>query len=256
MTTAAIVLAAGKGTRMNSGLAKVLHEAAGKTLIQWMLDALAGADVSEIAVVVGHQAEAVAASLPAGVRVAIQKEQNGTGHATGIGLAALSAVPDNVLVLPGDMPLIRSATLVSLLGAHRESGAAATVLSVEADDPTGYGRLIHEDGKLVAIVEESDATPLQRLITEVNTSVMVFQGAALLPALDAISTDNVQGELYLTDVIGVLRVAGNRVGSYIAETEEGLGVNSIDQLAVATAVLESRNDNHARRVHHQREDVS
>jgi bifunctional UDP-N-acetylglucosamine pyrophosphorylase / glucosamine-1-phosphate N-acetyltransferase len=245
MTTAAIVLAAGKGTRMKSDLAKVLHSAAGKTLIQWTLETLGGTDVSQVVVVVGHQADAVAATLPSGVRVALQEHQHGTGHAAGIGLASLAELPETILVLPGDMPLIRSTTLAALLATHHRTNAAATVLSVIADDPTGYGRLVHTDGELIAIVEESDATPEQQLITEVNTSVMAFEASKLRPALDALSTDNVQGELYLTDVIGVLRAAGSRVGSYVAEAEEGLGVNSIDQLAVAAAVLEDRDDVHS-----------
>lgn len=256
MTIAAIVLAAGKGTRMNSGLAKVLHQAAGKSLIQWVLDALAGSGVGETAVVVGYQADAVTAVLPIGTRVAFQEHQNGTGHATEVGLAALTAIPATVLVVPGDMPLIRSTTLQALLEQHRESGVAATVLSVEADDPTGYGRLIREEGELVAIIEEVDATPDQRLINEVNTSVMAFQVETLRPALEAISSDNVQGERYLTDVIGVLRCAGHRVGSYIAEAEEGLGVNSVDQLAAAAAVLRGRDDDQLHRVHHKRQDAS
>lgn len=240
MALVAIVLAAGKGTRMNSDLAKVLHLAAGRPLILWMLNTLADAEVHDVAVVVGHQADRVRAVLPTYVQTPLQRDQNGTGHATSIGLSAFDAVPDTVLVLPGDMPLIRSATLRTLLDTHRTSGAAATVLSVLADDPTGYGRLIHADGGLVAIVEEGDATHDQRAIKEVNTSVIVFQGEALIDALEGLDTENSQGELYLTDVIAVLHDAGHTLRSHIADTEEGLGVNSERQLDVATAILNRR----------------
>ncbi|MCH7669170.1 MAG: NTP transferase domain-containing protein [Acidobacteria bacterium] len=240
MPTVAIVLAAGKGSRMNSDLAKVLHLAAGRPLILWMLNTLADAEIHDVAVVVGHQADQVRAVLPDDVKTPLQRDQNGTGHATSVGLTAFDAVPETVLVLPGDMPLIRPATLRSLLDAHRTSGAAATVLSVLAENPTGYGRLIHSNGELVAIVEEGDATQDQRTIKEVNTSVIVFHGETLLKALEGLDTENSQGELYLTDVIAVLHEAGHTLRSYITDAEEGFGVNSVRQLEVATSILSRR----------------
>ncbi len=236
----ALVLAAGKGTRMRSDLAKVLHQAAGRPLVRWVLDAAAAAGCDDVVVVVGHQAEAVEAVLPSGVRTALQAEQRGTGHATQIGLAVLDPAPrDEILVLPGDMPLIGPATLRTLCATHRRLGVAATVLSV-MDGPRDYGRVVRDDGAVVAIVEARDATPEQAAIREVNTSVYVFDAVPLTDALATLRPDNDQGELYLTDVIGVLSRQGLPLAAVPASPEEALGVNSLDELAVVDAALRRR----------------
>ena len=240
MSVGVIVLAAGKGTRMKSDLAKVLHTAAGRTLLEWTFSALADVDVREVCVVVGHQADAVAAACDPTIHTALQEPQHGTGHAATVGLTGLDSHEGPVLIVPGDMPLIRSASLASLVDHHVSEGAAATVLSVDLDDPTGYGRIIRVGDAVSEIVEERDATDEQRRVTEVNTSVYVFDGSLLAAALDRITPDNDQGEYYLTDVIGLLRADGHVVQAVTVDAEEGIGVNSHAQLAEAAAVLRTR----------------
>lgn len=242
MALKAIVLGAGKGTRMNSDLAKVLHPVAGRPMLLWALDALAAAVCDETVVVVGHQADAVRSILPAGIKSALQQEQLGTGHAAQIGLAALQvSADDDVLVMPGDMPLIRSETLLGMIDLHHSTGAAATVLSVELDDPGAYGRIIREAGHVVGIVEAKDATQEQLAVSEVSTSVYTFSGRWLAETLARIGNENAQREFYLTDAIGILVGDGHRVEAYVAGAEEGLGINSVDQIAGVEAILGKRN---------------
>lgn len=238
--TGAVILAAGKGTRMYSDRAKVLHEAAGRTLLGWALANVADLGIEAVSVVVGHQSEDVAAACPDGVTAVVQEPQNGTGHATSIGLSGLPGSIDTVLVLPGDMPLLRSSTLAALMSAHAREGAAATVLSVNLDDPTGYGRMVRDGDAVTAIVEEVDATEEQRSITEVNTSVYVFDRMALEGALSRVGTDNAQGEQYLTDVIALLAGDGATIRAVVADSEEGNGVNTHGQLAAVSAALRGR----------------
>jgi bifunctional UDP-N-acetylglucosamine pyrophosphorylase/glucosamine-1-phosphate N-acetyltransferase len=243
MTVHAVVLAAGKGTRMNSDLAKVLHRAAGRTLLAWTLAALEGVD--EITVVVGHQADDVAATLPEGVRTALQQPQNGTGHATEVGLGAASpASGDVVLVMPGDMPLISAATVAALLDTHSASAAAATVLTAVVGDPTGYGRVIRDDDGVRAIVEHRDAGPDELAVHEINTSVYAFDAQLLVEALGRVGADNDQGERYLTDVVAVLSQHGAAVHAVRADALEAMGVNSHAELAEVAAELRRR-INHA-----------
>ena len=241
MSVKAVVLGAGKGTRMKSDVAKVLHEVAGRPLIGWMLRLLDAVDPAETVVVVGHQASAVTDALPPGVRTALQAEQNGTGHATQIGLAQLSIAPgDVVVVLPGDMPLIHEESLVGMVETHHAQGAAATVLTVP-HGPRDFGRIVRNGDRVVAIVEARDATPEQYAIGEVNTSVYAFDGESLLSALAELQPDNDQGELYLTDVVGILVGRGETVAAaHVADPEEATGVNSHDQLAAVAAELRRR----------------
>ena len=240
MSVGVVVLAAGKGTRMRTGKAKVLHEVCGRTLLEWVLEAADAFDPDEVVVVVGYQADEVAAILSEGPTAVIQEPQNGTGHAAQVGLAVFTRRHDIVVVLPGDMPLIRPETLVALVAHHAKAASAATVLTVDLIDPSGYGRVVR-DGEFVSeIVEERDATSDQRSITEVNTSVYVFDGRLLEGALEQIGSDNDQGEQYLTDVIGVFVGDGHKVGTFVADQAEGFGVNSQGQLAEAAAVLRSR----------------
>ncbi len=240
MSVKAVVLGAGKGTRMKSEKAKVLHEAAGRPLILWMLQLLDDIETEETVVVVGHQADEVAAILPAGVATALQEPQLGTGHATQVGLTELETVPgDTIVVLPGDMPLIRVESLAGLVATHRVEEAAATILTIQ-DGPRDFGRIVRKDGAVVGIVEQRDCTPEQLEIGEVNTSVYVFEADALRSALTELTPENDQGELYLTDAIGILVGRGAWVATYSADAEEATGVNSHDQLARASAVLRGR----------------
>ena len=242
MNVIAIVLAAGKGTRMKSDLAKVLHRAAGRPLINWVLESLDGVDVDQTVAVVGYQADAVTAVLPDGVVTALQEEQHGTGHAAQIGLSVVGTSPDDVvLVVLGDMPLITAATLQSVLLVHRETAAAATLLSVILDTESSFGRVLREDGRVVGIVEVRDATADQLAIREMNTSVYAFNAGLLTAALDELQPDNDQAELYLTDVIGILVAAGHEVAAVVLpDPQEALGVNTLGELAAVSEILSDR----------------
>ena len=239
MSVRAIVLAAGRGTRMKSPLPKVVHEAAGRPLVAWVLDAIAGLDPAETVVVVGYGADRVREVLPPGATVAEQTEQLGTGHAVMVALDQMGPVSgDTVVVVPGDSPLFRASTLAALLEGHR--GADATLLTARVPDPAGYGRVLRDGDRVIGIVEEGDADPHQRAIDEIAVSTYAFDGDALVGALGEIGRDNRQGEYYLTDAIGIIAAGGTVHAVAAAEPEEVLGVNSHDQLAAAAAVLRRR----------------
>lgn len=234
---------------MRSDMAKVLHPAAGRSLLDWSLAALGDLSLTSIAVVVGHQAAAVAASiadhdLAPLVATALQAEQLGTGHAAAIGLTALQVEPDDtIVVLPGDMPLLRSTTIAAFVGHHQASGARASVATAIMDDPTGYGRVKRgSGGDVVGIVEQADATAEEAAIREVNTSVYAFNSRSLGELLGRLNTGNAQGEQYLTDVVGMLAAAGEKVTAFAVDLEEAMGVNTLDQLAEAAAVLDRRRE--------------
>lgn len=231
----AIVLAAGKGTRMRSTTPKVLHRAAGRALIDYVLDRCAEVG-AETVVVTGHEAESVEAACSArpGIRFARQSPQLGTGHATQVALSA--APPDEaaaILVLAGDAPLIRSETLGALLDRHRRTSAAVTLLSFRTPNPGGYGRIVRQDsGAVIGIVEARDASPEELLIDEVNASIYVFDPGALTDALGRISRSNAQGELYLTDAVGLIAKAGKRAEALVVgDPSEAAGVNTLVELA-------------------------
>jgi bifunctional UDP-N-acetylglucosamine pyrophosphorylase/glucosamine-1-phosphate N-acetyltransferase len=236
-----VVLAAGKGTRMDSDLAKVLHLAAARPLLSWVLDATADLDAVSTTVVVGHQADAVRAILPDGVASVLQSPQNGTGHAARLAVEAVSPDDDDVIVvLPGDMPLLSPGTLVAMIREH-DAATSAVLVSTIAEDPNGYGRIVRDESdRVVGIVEELDATHAQREIHEVNTSVYSFTAAPMRRALGDVGRDNVQGEQYLTDVIGWLAGRGAHVKAVIAPSAEGMGVNTQAQLEAVDAVLRAR----------------
>jgi bifunctional UDP-N-acetylglucosamine pyrophosphorylase/glucosamine-1-phosphate N-acetyltransferase len=243
VTAAAIVLAAGKGTRFRSERAKVLHPAAGRSMVRWALEALRPLALDRVIVVVGHQAaevadEALGAGVPHVVTVE-QREQNGTGHAVRMvaEAGALDGI-DDVIVLPGDAPLLTTETLVALLDQHRAAGAAATLLTTQLADPTGYGRVLRNDSGITGIVEERDASEDQRRITEVNTSIYAFRVDPLVGALATLGTDNAQGEEYLTDVVAPLVLQG--VSVVDAPAEVVAGVNDRAQLAAAASQLRRR----------------
>ena len=241
---AVLVLAAGEGTRMRSpNTPKVLHGFAGRSLLGHVLAATAPLDAEHTVIVVGHRRDEVTAHLadiaPSAVAV-VQDEQHGTGHAVRVGLSAVP--PDavgTVLVVPGDAPLLTTLSLRALVAANRD--AAATVLSSEVDDPTGYGRVIRgADGGVERIVEHKDATEAERAVTEIGTSVYAFDHRLLRDAVDRLSRDNAQGEEYLTDVIGILVGDGHSVPAYVAPADETAGVNDRVQLAVAHRVYNNR----------------
>jgi bifunctional UDP-N-acetylglucosamine pyrophosphorylase / glucosamine-1-phosphate N-acetyltransferase len=232
--TSIIILAAGKGTRMRSDLAKVLHRAGGRTLIEHVLRACQPLKAPQILAVVGHQADDVAAVVTAyrGETV-LQQPQRGTGHALQVARRAIRRSAKLALVVPGDAPLLRTQTLATLLETHRRGEAAATILSAELDDPAGYGRIVRDsEGRVQAIVEEKAATPEQRAIREVNSSIYCFTLEKLWPCLNALRPDNVHHELYLTDAIAFLRARNERVLAQIApDPREILGCNTRAQLA-------------------------
>ncbi|MEA2011062.1 MAG: bifunctional UDP-N-acetylglucosamine diphosphorylase/glucosamine-1-phosphate N-acetyltransferase GlmU [Actinomycetota bacterium] len=240
MHLAVIVLAAGKGTRMKSELPKVLHRAAGRSLLGWVLAAAEPLEADETVAVIGHGADAVVETLPPSAVNVVQEPQLGTGDAVRVGLSGCGDAVDTVLIIPGDMPLLQSGTLASVVSIHREKQAAATVLTVKMDDPTGYGRIERRGTQVTGIVEQRDADERQRTINEVNTSVYAFDAALLSDALGRLGRDNSQGEYYLTDVIGILDGAGHTIVGVLADEVEGTGVNSHVQLAAVGEVLRHR----------------
>ncbi len=243
---AVVVLAAGEGTRMKSATPKVLHEICGRSLVGHVVAASRELDPAHLVVVVGHAREQVTAHLTgidADVRTAVQYEQNGTGHAVRMALEELGGVVDGtVIVVCGDTPLLTGETLRRLAATHGADGNAVTVLTAEVPDSTGYGRIVRDAGGAVtAIVEHKDATASQRAIREINSGVFAFDGALLADALGKVRTDNSQGEEYLTDVLGILREAGHRVGAAVgADHRQILGINNRVQLAEARALLNAR----------------
>lgn len=248
----AVVLAAGHGTRMRSARPKPLHRLCGRPMILHVLDALAELPVTRVVVVVGHRAEWVTKTLvehaPAGMVIEFveQAEQRGTGDAMSVALTGLPEEEDgddgDVVVLPGDTPLLRPGTLARLVRAHRAHDDAATLLTAVLDDPTGYGRIVRgRDDAVARVVEHGDASDDELSVDEVNTSMYCFKRSVLAPSLRRLSPANAQGEYYLTDVVEVLYQAGHRVGSLIVEdTMEVAGVNDRAQLAIAEAELRDR----------------
>ncbi|MFI5531633.1 bifunctional UDP-N-acetylglucosamine diphosphorylase/glucosamine-1-phosphate N-acetyltransferase GlmU [Kitasatospora sp. NPDC051853] len=247
---AVIVLAAGGGTRMKSRkLPKVLHPICGRTLVGHAVAAAQELTPRQLVVVVGHQRELVQAHLAEqypGVSTAVQLEQNGTGHAVRTALAELAARGERpegtVVITTGDAPLLTGATLAALAAAHAEQGNAATVLTAEVPDSTGYGRILRDASDAVAaIVEEKDATDAQRAVKEINSGVFAFDAELLGEALAKVTTDNSQGEEYLTDTLEILRTAGHRVGAVVAaDHRDVLGINDRVQLAEARRILNAR----------------
>jgi bifunctional UDP-N-acetylglucosamine pyrophosphorylase / glucosamine-1-phosphate N-acetyltransferase len=256
----AVVLAAGQGTRMRSARPKPLHMLCGRPLVRYVLDAVAGTDIetARAVVVVGHGAETVIKALqedpgPVPLEFVEQRVQRGTGDAVAVGLTGLpdddlglDADDGDVVVLPGDTPLVWPATIGALVREHRLSGAACTLLTARLDDPTGYGRVVRDkEGRVRRIVEHRDADGDELTIDEVNTSIYVFRRGLLAPALRRLTPENSQGELYVTDVIEVLAQAGHPVVSLVADDPiETQGVNDRAQLAAAEAELRRRTNAH------------
>ncbi len=239
----AVVLAAGLGIRMRSGRAKVLHELGGRPLLRYPLAALAALDPDRVALVVGHQADAVHLAAEGSglrdVRLATQPEQRGTGHAVACAAEAFAGFAGDVLILYGDVPFVQSETLRALLDAHRAADADLTLLTASFADPAGYGRILRgPEGRVVGIVEERDATPAQRTITEVNPGLYAVRSEVLFPLLGELRPDNAQRELYLTDLVALAARAGRRVGAVQAgRPHEVLGINTRAELARMEATL-------------------
>lgn len=242
---AVIILAAGEGTRMKSATPKVLHAIGGRSLLGHAIAAARGLRPEHLAVVVRHERDRVAAHIAAiapDAVIADQDDVKGTGRACECGLDALPPLTGTVLVTYGDVPLLGTETLADMVAAHEAGGCAATVITAHVPDPTGYGRILRDaDGAVAGIVEQRDATPQQRRITEINSGIYAFDGVVLREALAAVGTDNAQGEKYLTDVLGIARAKGLSVRAHLIEdlwqTE---GVNDRVQLARLGAELNRR----------------
>ena len=243
MSFTAIVMAAGKGTRMRSELPKVLHPVCGRPMVHWPVRAALEAGADDV-VVVGGPDRALEGGLPEGVRLAVQPVADGTGGAVRDGLAEASAA-ERVVVLSGDVPLVTAAALRALVDAHEAAGSVATMLTTRLADPAGYGRVVRDAGGAVLDVVETkdggDATPEQLAIDEVNAGIYCFAAAPLREALAALRPDNAQAELYLPQVLGLLRAQKHVVAAHVADDPAVvLGVNDRAQLAAVTRLAQER----------------
>jgi bifunctional UDP-N-acetylglucosamine pyrophosphorylase/glucosamine-1-phosphate N-acetyltransferase len=239
-----VILAAGKGTRMKSSFPKVLHPAAGLPLIEHVLRAASQLSPASVVVVVGHHGEQLKAAFAGrvgGLSFALQEPQLGTGHALLQAEPALRSARGTLVLLSGDVPLLRAATLRELVRTHEERAAAATVLTAVVPAPEGYGRIVRDNGQIAAIVEEKDASAAQRGIREINSGVYAFDIGPLFESLRQIGSSNAQGEYYLPDLVRIYRSRGMTVGTLtVADPREILGVNSRKELADVAAILRAR----------------
>lgn len=244
-----VVLAAGKGTRMKSKLYKVLHKVCGKTMVEHVVDAARGVNPVKIVTVVGTGAGEVEKVLDGKSDFAFQEKQLGTGDAVMTAKEELGDKDGATLVVTGDTPLFTTETFDELFKYHAEKGNAATVLTAEAPNPFGYGRIIRDDqGNVLRIVEQKDGKPEELKVKEINTGVFCFDNKKLFEALKHVDNNNAQGEYYLTDVLEILRNSGERVGAYkMPDFSESLGVNDRIALAQATKTMQRRiNEEHMR----------
>ena len=240
----AVVLAAGKGTRLRTegvDLPKVLRQAAGRALLDYVLEALDFLDQKDVVLVAGYQREKVLAACP-GYPSAVQEPQRGTGHAVQCAKEALAGFDGSVLICYGDMPLMRRETYLSLIETHRREGNDCTLLSAVSDEELPYGRIVrNESGAFARIVEDRDCTPEEKAIRELNVGVYVFEAKALWEALEQLRPNNAQGELYLTDAPAYILARGGKVGACPTCTaEEMLGVNTVEQLRQVEEIVERR----------------
>ncbi len=241
-----VILAAGKGRRMHSRIAKVLHRVAGRTLIDHVFRAAATLSADSTTVVVGHLAEQVTEALAdrPGIRIVLQAEQLGTAHALVQTAPLLAGSTGTLLLLSGDVPLLRPETLARLLETHRTRRAAATVVTAMTDRAYGYGRIVRSGGHIARIVEERDASPAERRIKEINSGVYAFDLGPLFPALEKIASENAQGEYYLTDLVSVYRRRRRPIETLVLpDMSEIRGINSRTELAeVAALVRQGKNE--------------
>ncbi|KJY54562.1 Bifunctional protein GlmU [Lactobacillus kullabergensis] len=237
-----IVLAAGKGTRMKSKLYKVLHQVCGKSMVEYVVEAAQAIKPDKIVTIVGNGAEEVKKVLAAKSEFVLQKKQLGTGDAVLTAADELAAEKGATLVITGDTPLFTSQTFQKLFNYHQSKGNAATVLTAQAPNPYGYGRIIRDDqDNVLRIVEQKDATADELKINEINTGVFCFDNQLLFSALKKVDNQNAQGEYYLTDVLEILRNEGQRIGAYkMPDFSESLGVNDRSALTQATKIMQKR----------------
>lgn len=245
MNAKALILAAGAGTRMKSSKPKVLHELLGKPLVRWVVDTARAAGCEEVHAVIGTGKELVEPQLPDCV-ISYQLEMLGTGHTVMCAADKFQGYNGCIVVLCGDSPLIRKETIAALVQEHEKASASCTVMTMVAQDPTGYGRIVRDaQGNVTAIVEQKDCTPQQAAITECNSGVYCFDAPALLERLPRLTTNNAQGEYYLTDILGLMVEDGLKVAGYVVEdADECLGVNSRSQLAQASKIMQQRINEH------------
>lgn len=238
----AIILAAGKGTRMKSKLYKVLHPVAGKPMVEHIIEQVEETKPTEVVTIVGHGAEAIKGHLGDRSQYALQNEQKGTGHAVMQARDLLEDKKGTTLVITGDTPLLKAETLNNLFEYHQGKNASATILTAHAEDPTGYGRIIRDRvGIVEKIVEQKDASNQEALVQEINTGTFCFDNEALFSALSKINTNNSQGEYYLTDIIEILKKEGKTIAAYQMEIfEEAMGVNDRVALAEANKIMHRR----------------
>ena len=238
----AVILAAGKGTRMQSKLYKVLHKVCDRTMVELVLDSLSDLEMQEVITVVGHGAERVKEVLGDRTKFVLQEEQLGTAHAVKVAKDELKDKEGTTIVMYGDTPLIRSETINNMLDHHEKMNAKATVLTAIADDPFAYGRIIRDvNGKLVKIVEEKDATEQERKIKEINSGIYCFDNKLLFEMLEKVKNDNNQGEYYLPDVLGLIREQKEIIETYLCDDfDETFGVNDRVALAYAENVMRNR----------------
>lgn len=237
----AVILAAGKGTRMESDLPKVLHKVNGKPMVHYTIEAAKEAGATDVIVIVGYQGQLVKHEVVDVVQFAEQHEQLGTGHAVMCAEDKIGTEGD-VVVLCGDTPLITADTIKKLRELHRKESNGVTVLSAILDDPTGYGRIIRdENGNFLKITEHKDCTEDELLCKEINSGMYVFNAEALLFSLDKLTNDNAQGEYYLTDTVAIIKSTGLKVNALpVEDTTEILGVNTQAQLAEAERLMNER----------------
>jgi len=242
---AIVILAAGLGTRMKSQKAKVLHEVCGRPMILYVVETAAKVAGDHVILVVGHQAERVREVVTecARVRYTLQEQQLGTGHAVASALPDVPVECRQVVILCGDVPLVTESTIGNLITDHLNHRRDITVLATEVEDPDGYGRIVIDtDGRVVAIVEEADASEEQRKIRIVNTGIYCVDKPFLTRALKKIDRNNAQGELYLTDIVAICHLDNGTVGAMVAENaQEFRGINSRDDLAAVEELMRCRN---------------
>lgn len=241
MYKCSLILAAGQGTRIKSDLPKVLHKVCGKEMVNHVIDTMRKANIEDINVIIGKGADLVKEKTSSrNVSYALQEEQLGTGHAVKCAIDFLRGKKGVVGVFCGDAPLIKAETVNNLFKTHIENKNSATLLSSIVEDPTGYGRVVRENDEVLKIVEHKDCTEEELKINEMNAAIYCFDIEKLLNSLDKLSNNNNQGEYYLTDVIGILKEEGNKVGAVTIDYEETIGVNSRIQLAEAEGILRNR----------------
>ena len=244
-----VILAAGMGTRMKSKMPKVLHTVCGKPLSKWVIDASKAAGADKVCAVVGHKAETVKEVLGNVCEFALQAEQKGTGHAVMQAIDVIKNSKGEVVILNGDTPLITAETINKAIEYHKNNGNQATVITAILDDATGYGRIVRDnDGSVLKIVEQKDASKEEKKINEVNSGMYVFDAQSLVYALDKITPNNAQGEYYLTDTLEILLSAGKKIGGYaISDNDEIRGINDRVQLNEAEKIMQKRiNEYHMR----------